>query len=238
MLRILIAVSLICALVTTTSAVAQQFNIDIDSPSSPPALGGGVPSSTLGAAADQAGFWNSIAAGASSEPLFDLSGGVTGVTLDITTTFGFSTLAFNNPINTGDFALLFNDAHQIGTLDQGGTAIFEFSGLTNGAYQVYTYAVQPQGGVADAPVLVDGSTSTNPQIVTGPMPGDAFALGMTHALHNVAVTDGTLTVSITVPPNNDGTYVNAFQIVPEPGTLGLLAAAALLCLRRKRFPLA
>lgn len=223
-----------CALIACAPfAAAQQFNVDIDFPGSNGQLGQGVPSAAFGAASGQAGVWNSAPSGSGPFALTDINGALTGATLSITGTS--SLLAFNNSSNTGDYALLMNDARQVGTVVQGGNASFTFAGLTNGNYQVWTYGAPPQGGAGSTVVDVIGSTSTNPQTVTGGANNNTFILGGTHVVHNVAVTNGTLTIRIT-DPNGDGlpAYINGFQLVPAPGgAVALLAAAGLLARRRR-----
>lgn len=233
--RITIAVTMM--LMTAAPGLAQRFNIDLDQAGTFPSHGNGSPSASFGAAAGQAGVWNTVdAQDFGPTPLLDTSGSATGVTIAITATSMLPTsLSFWNTSNTGDFALLLNDATQIGTASQGGSRTYTFSGLTPGPYQIYTYAVAPQGTVGTNPVFVPGSTSTNPQDVTGPMPGNAFALGITHSLHDVMVTTGTLSVMFSVPPNlPSGAFVNGFQLVPEPGTVSLLALGGLALLRKRR----
>ena len=230
------AVILLVAGMLVTSARAQYFNIDIDDPYSPPPLGGGPPSDSFGAAANQPGYWNSVRIqNQAPVGLIDIHGVATAAEMSVVANDNLSGMSYLFTGNTGDFALLLNDARQVGTVDQGGFQTYTFSGLANGTYQVYTYAVMPMGLVSETPVFVAGSTSTNPQIVTGPMPGDAFALGITHSLHNVEVTNGGLVVSVTIPPGvMNGGWINGFQITPEPNSLLLVSIGALVGLRRRR----
>ncbi len=220
--RCFATLSMIVLLLTCPAIVsAQQFNIDVDQAGSSPALGQGAPSNSFGAAAGQTGFWNAFQGTGGPLSLIDINGVPTTATLAMTGST--SSLAFNNPINTGDFSLLLNDAIQIGTTSQGGSTTYTFAGLANRSYRLYAYSVEPPGGLAQSPIDVVGSTSTNPQIVTGPMPGNAFALGVTHAIHDVLVTNGTLQVNVTVPPMPGGAFINGFQlVVPEPGSVTLL----------------
>jgi hypothetical protein len=217
-------------------AQAQRFNIDFDSPYSDPSLGGGAPSSSFGAAAGQAGFWNAIPISWSYVwDLQDLSGADTGVDVAVAASDSISGQAAYNPLTSGDYTLLLNDARQVGYTVPGGYQIYTFSGLENGPYQVYTYAAPPYGGISATPVEVLGSTSPNPQVVTGPISGDFFELGITHSLHDVLVTDGTLVVSITMPPGVEGGgWVAGMQIVPEPAALVLLALGGLVMARARR----
>jgi hypothetical protein len=219
-----------------SGAQAQRFNIDFNDPYAPPSLGGGPPSSLFGAAAGQAGYWNAIPMSWSwAWDLQDLTGAYTNVDVAVAISDSISGQSAYNPLTTGDYALLLNDARQVGYTDPGGYQIYTFTGLENGPYQVYTYAAPPSGGISATPVVVPGSTSANPQVVTGPIPADSFALGITHSLHDVLVTDGTLVVNITMPPGVEGGgWVAGMQIVPEPAALVLLALGGLLIARRGR----
>jgi hypothetical protein len=210
-------------------AYSQGFNIDLNV-AAPPNLGGGVPSPSFGAAASQPGVWNSNTA-QGQVPFFltNLDGSIS--TVLFTPPVGGSSGGFNNPSNTGDFALLQNDGRDV-WLDY-----WTFSGLQTGWYRLYTYASQPSGIVTNAFVTV-GNASVPTQIVTGPMPGNQFILGITHCIHNVLVDNGTVTVSVqqggTIP-----VFVNGFQLasVPEPATMGVLAMGILISAqRRKRRP--
>lgn len=235
--RLIVAVCAAGAL--GADASAQYFNVDIDcNNGDPPQLGVGVPSPGFGAAANQPGMWNlfdGISIGPT--PLVDLSGAATGVTLSLQWTIFYSCLDYLNTSNTGDYALLFNDASQVGSLAGGGTLTYTFAGLANGQYQLYTYASAPQGILSSSQVTVPGSTSANPQFVTGPAPGNGFALGITHSIHDILVTNNTLVVTISAPPGlNDPAYVAGFQLVPGPGgaTALLTGSVWLMGARRRR----
>lgn len=234
--RLVTAMVFVC--LPAALAQAQYFNIDVDQPGLNPPLGMGAPSSAFGAAAGQPGFWNTLS-GVSYGPLAlqDLAGNSTGVQVSVSASYSvLSDLAYNNPANTGDYALLLNDAEQVGSLSTGGTLTFTFTGIANGTYSIYTYACMSQGLTSLAEVSVPGSTTFNPQIVTGPMTGNAFALGITHSIHTIAVTGNTFQVVVNAPvvAANQGTYVNGFQIVPAPGGLAVLGLGALGGLRRRR----
>ena len=214
------------------AAQAQSFNIDVGVTTQPS------PSSAFGAASGQTGHWNLYVGNTALGGPFalsDLTGAATGVTLSRITNSGTpSALWFNNTTNSGDYAHLMNDGSQVGTIVQGGWHEYTFSGLTNGSYQLWTYAARPQGGASYAEVDVFGSSGV--QILSGGANNNLFTLGGTHAVHNIQITDGTLTLRVTAGQNIGlSTYVNGFQLViPAPGGAVLLACAALTTTRRRR----
>lgn len=202
-------------------AAAQYFNIDID-------VGSGVPSAAFGAAAGQVGHWNAIGYSTGPTQLSNLAGSLTGVSVSLASTgIGYSGGWWSNPINTGDYAALLNDAADT---SPGQTLTFTFTGLASGQYTIYTYAVAPNNGTPTQTVGVSNQIG-GAQFVTGPMPGNSFAQGLTHAINVSNVTSGTMVVSIASASN---VYVNGFQIVPSPGPGALLGAGLLLGVRRRR----
>jgi hypothetical protein len=214
---------------------AQSLNIDLDSPSSGPALGGGVPSSGFGAASGQTGVWNSYAATSGPISLVGLGGGATTATLSITaTSTTVSVTAFNNANNTGDFALLLNDAQQIGTTTQGGTRTYTFNGLTDGPYSLYTYAVPPANQNGEIFINIPGS-SEGTLISTGTMPGNSFVLGRTHVIHTLNVVGGSFSVNVSDVAGAPSAYVSGFQlVVPEPSMLAILPLSMAMLARQRR----
>ena len=192
--------------------VGQSFNVDLDAFGGPPEGGNGAPSASFGAAANQAGFWNRVyAARNDAVPLNDLLGQPTSVTMDPDGGTG-SGLSYNQPLNTGDYALLLND---VGNPEPQVT--YTFSGLVAGSYRVVTYGANPNLRVERNQVLVPGAQSPNPQVVTGPMPGNSFVLGITHSVHEITITGNSLVIdvrSLDFPTAS----VNGFQLVlvPEP----------------------
>jgi hypothetical protein len=212
---------------------AQAFNVDTDLFNSSSIVGGGTPSSSFGAAAGQVGFWTSFYTDNNNEPLAlrDTSGTLTSVIAVAQGTGGGG--GWNNPVNTGDYNLLLNDADQIGEGFR-----YTITGLAPGRYLVYTYSVKPNGQYGEADIMVSGSSSQNPQRVSGIMPGNQFQLGLTHSIHDVQVTDGSLVIGATGPWPN--AFLNGFQIVPVPEPCSVLALAAgiaaLITRRRKKLP--
>jgi|CXWL01.1.fsa_nt_gi hypothetical protein len=214
-------------------AGAQSLNLDMDVAGAPPNLGGGAPSSTFGAVANQAGYWNAVSA-----PLFGnvqlrgLDGNFSSVM--ISGPLGGEGAGQNIPINTGDMALLLNDAR---TFDSFFGLDFMISGLQNGAYRLYTYAVALHTitEVMRSTVTVTEATFNSTQLVTGPMPGNQLIRGITHSEHDVLVTDGSLHVSIQAFDSTTG-YFNGLQLVsvPEPSSIVGLSLLSLLLLRKRR----
>lgn len=192
-----------CAAVlsVTAPAAAQPFNVDIGDPGSP----AGVPTSAYRAAAAQPGTWNAVPAGSVGFPLVDLAGGTTLVTL--TNVGGGADFAFNNAGTTGDDQALMDDLQDVGGV--GGTTMWTFNGLANGAYDVYTYAWAPDDPTFVAEVIVAGSPDP-PQLVGGVWPG-GHVLGVTYAVHQVTVGAGTIIV--TVNTNSGFGSVNGIQLV-------------------------
>jgi hypothetical protein len=216
-------------------ALAQSFNVDIDQTGPNPQLGQGVPSSTFGAAAGQPGAWNSYLNTSAAVPLVDLAGAATSATVQITaTSTSPTTLGFNNPANTGDFALLLNDGSQIGTTVQGGSRTYTFSGLAAGAYSIVTYTARPQG--TNGHLLIDIPGSNEGQLTaTGVPTGNTFTPGVSHVTHTLSLVGSSFNINLTDIPGDPAGYVDGFQItlVPEP-TAGLLSVLALPLLARRR----
>jgi hypothetical protein len=143
-------------------------------------------------------------------------------------------VAYPSPGNTGDFARLLNDAASVGTVVAGGRYVYTFAGVSAGIYDLFTYAVNVVGHVVAVPVTVPESIGMQTQVVTGPMPGDAFALGVTHSIHRVVVASGaTFRAIVEMPAGATEHYnVNGFQLaaVPEQGTLATFCGWVLLLL--------
>lgn len=222
----------------TACAMSQAINVDLDVGTGDPEQGNGAPSSSFGGAASQPGFWNRVQFGAASVPLLDSTGAPTAVVMSVDY-FGFgSGVGFRNKLNTGDYALLLNDALQVGVLSSGGAKEFFFTGLTSGSYQVYTYSVHPAGHFVSSPIYVEQASQNHKQIVTGPMPGNSFEYLITHSAHDVNVGPEGFSVYVEQPPAlSNSMYVNGFQIVPVPETnsmLVIIAACSLLLIRKRK----
>ncbi len=218
------ALALLCA-VTMLPAGAQPFglNVDIDAPGTPPEAGGGPPSASFGAAGGQPGFWNAIPLLHQGPlPLFGLGGEPTTAALSMAG--GYTGLAYNLPINTGDYALLLNDATRIGEFLR-----YTISGLSPGRYFVVTYSAKPNGQYGEADITVLGAIAPNPQRVSGIMPGNRFKYLLTHSIHELELFGSELVIHALGPwPNG---FINGFQIVPviEPAT-SLVVLVGVICM--------
>lgn len=217
-------------LAAAPAALGQAMNIELEIESG---LSGfpldGPPSSSFGAAAGQAGAWNSVNQfqaynGAS---LVDLSGTATGVTISMTGDYSFGG-AFYDPTNTGDYAKLMDDHFDIGA----GVLTFTFRGLANGNYTLYSYTAGA-GGTTSTVVDVTVAIGSNPQTVTGLASDNIFALGVTHCVTNALVTNGTLTVNLSRAPGEFAS-ITGFQLVPAPGTGLMVGLLGVVCARRRR----
>lgn len=215
--------------VTCSAVVAQSIYVDLDIGGGTPEIGNGAPSSSFQGAAGSPGIWNLILAGdEQSLPLLNTNGQITAATYSSTGSGGG--LGFFNPANTGDYALLLNDANRVGN---GVSSLYTISGLAAGTYRVFTYAVAPYVETASTFVTVTGISPGGTQEVRGPMPGNQLILGVTHSMHEVTVA-GDLTIK--AEGAFPHAYVNGFQIVavPEPATCALLLPGLALLARRRR----
>lgn len=222
--RVLVKVAALLVMFAMRSAQGQSFNIDIDIGFGDPGLGNGAPSSSFGAAAGQPGYWNRLGYGGNAQSVRDLGGNLTNVQMSYTTGKAGSGGggAHRFKANTGDYALLLNDAVSVAPLVDGGSLTYLFSGLVPGAYMVFTYAVNIHGVFIATPVEVfNGFPAV--EVVTGPMPGNSFQHLITHSVHTVDVDQsGEIRVRIVQPPGSlNSMDINGFQVamVPEPGTL-------------------
>lgn len=191
------SLSLAFALLATSVAGAQSFNIDVGSVL-------GVPTNTYAAGATQAGFWNQMSDGFGT-PLLDLGGASTAASISaLGANFAFWN---NNPSTNGDDEQLLDDACD-------GARIYTIDGLTPGTYAVYTYAWAPDSPSYSTTVNVQGSNDP-PQNVGGVWSG-THQLGVTYALHQVTISGSQIVIDV-VAASGFAT-VNGFQIVEGGGT--------------------
>ncbi len=182
-------------------AAAQSFNIDVgDNTILFP-----VPPDSYAAGAGQTGRWT-----ASIHPynttLLNLDG--TPSTVTTTSTSSSSYNHFPSPL-TGDDRAFMVDIQNLPSI--GGPWSWTFSGLADGAYQLYTYAWAPENNGVTTTVTVPGSVD-GPQVVGGTWNGGAHVLGITYARHAVNVVGGTLFVQVEGQTGSSGS-VNGFQLV-------------------------
>ena len=198
------------SLMLTVSAMGQSFNLDSDTA----VVGGagiGAPSSALGAAAAQPGFWNAISgATATTLNIMNLSGAATTVVFTRSTAGG-GNFASNNANTSGDDEKLLDDGQDL-SITPGVAITYTFSGLQAGNYEVYTYAVAPDvaTGTDVTTVTINGVA----QNVTGPIPsGNNYVLGVTYAKHTVTGVPANGTITITAVRGNATSFgtVNGWQ---------------------------
>ncbi len=234
--------TLCAAVVLHAPAAPQNFNVDLDIFFGGPEIGNGAPSDAFGGAAGMPGRWNRIPMlGNGPYDLVDVNGSPTSVHMSAVWSQGHrGGGGTNQQINTGDFKLLLDDAASVADLLNGGTVTYYWNGLSPGPYDLYVYAVHRGGFALDAPVFAANTSSPNPQIVRGPMPGNAFALHVTHSVHRIEVTDGSMRAWIVQAPGmQHNLNVNGFQIiaVAEPSTaFALLLVGAGIFYKPRRKP--
>jgi hypothetical protein len=188
-------------LVLVLPAAAQSFNIDVgDNTILYP-----VPPDSYVAGAGQAGRWT-----ASIFPynttLVNLDGTPSTVTTSSTSSSSYN--HFPSTL-TGDDRAFMVDIQNLPSI--GGPWSWTFSGLTDGQYQLYTYAWAPENNGVTTTVTVPASTD-GPQVVGGNWSGGLHVLGITYARHAVTVTGGTLFVEVVGQSGSAGS-VNGFQLV-------------------------
>jgi hypothetical protein len=198
----------ICGLAATTAS-AQSFNLDSDT-----GVAGntamGAPSATFGGAAAQPGTWNVISGITTlSIPLLKLDGSASGATFTRQSAAG-GNFAFDNTNTSGDFQLLLDDGYDLSALPTG-FVTFTFSGLQNGTYDVYTYAVAPDFPPDITTVRIGTDTSTA-QDCGGTIPVGSFTQGVTHTKHTVVVTNGTIEIQADGKTAADFGTINGIQL--------------------------
>jgi hypothetical protein len=188
----LAAVATLCAV-----GFGQKINMDIGTFNAQPSV-------AYGAAPAQAGTWNHLTSGAAMA-LVNTAGAATTASVSsngVNWAFGF-----NNTGTSGDDELLLDAGHD-------GASNYNFTGLQNGEYDVYTYAWAPDNRTGyKTNVSVTGSP--DPQQVVGGAWTGTHAQGVTYAKHHVTVSAGTIDVICTV--NTSFATVNGIQIVPIAG---------------------
>jgi hypothetical protein len=199
-------------LLLASPALPQSFNVDVNA-----ALG--TPSNAYGAAAGQAGFWNSVdPAGPtfSPAPVNGLAGTGTTVTLEFNDNVpqGFS---FDNPLTGGDDAALLDDFDDVGSFSTAKVK-YTFANLQNGFYDVFVYA-----WAADDPInflsvveVIDGSKGL--QNCGGADWTGSHVEGITYVRDQVQVVAGELKLRVNFGAG--AATVNGFQIVYQGAGCG------------------
>lgn len=208
--------ALLVAAGTAAAAMAERINLDFGNAFATPA-------NTYGAAANQPGTWNQIAAQNTPNVL-----GINGVATDVSVAYNLAPVnfSFNNAGTAGDDQALLDDLWDLGTT---GPDTITITGLDAGNYTIYTYAWAPDSAAFVTGVAVNGLNQQN----VGGAWGGALQQGITHAVHNVAHAGGALTINLT-PLNGGFGSLNGIQIVPEPASLSLLGLGAMGLIRRRR----
>ena len=179
-----------------SSAWSQGFNIDIGDFNTWP-----VPAATYGAGSGQVGTWSPMMG---TGLLTDLNGTMSSVLM----TFTDVTISYqaDSACTTGDDEALFDDFYY--TPDTGGS--ITFTGLADGDYLFYTYAMATDGPAfitnVDIPISSDPLQGVGGDFCSG------FILGVTHAVHHVTVAGAPVVVELTVGANY--TSINGMQVVP------------------------
>jgi len=198
-LRSSLPLSAAAALLMSAPASSQSFNIDFGDN-----VTLGTPSATYGGASGQAGFWNDCIG---DMPLADIAGNATGVSISLVgvdTPYGFDELC-----TAGEDQMLMDDIMYTG----GTSGYFQFTGLADGSYEVYTYAMAPDSNVFLTDVTIVGSTEGTLTV------GGDFCLGFvhlaTHAVHHVNVVGGNAQIDVAI--NASYTSLNGMQIIQTGG---------------------
>jgi len=204
----------VASLCLAGTCAAQSFNIDIGNATP-------TPSSSFGAAAGQAGVWNTYVGG-TLNGLFDTGGNATAVSMSGTS--GGFLGSFSDPTTFGDDDALMDDGMLIPFFET-----YTVSGLAAGSYSIYYYVWT----VSPLPTGLD-INGQGMQTIGGSWPG-GYVAGTTHAVTSVQLTSGQDLVIDVHSINGALGSFTGLQIVPVPAPgAGALGAAALLGLGRGR----
>ena len=208
--------TLLCSLallILASNASAQSFNMDVgDNLIIFP-----VPTDNYVGAASQGGRWNSVKTPYSVN-LVNLDG-----TPSTVSTASNASSSFNHfpSLLGGEDRDLMIDVQNLPSL--GGPWTWTFSGLRNGAYELYTYAWAPENNGFQT--RVDVPVSSDPaQDVGGVWSGSPQVLAVTYALHHVTVTAGTMQVIVQGLGGHSGS-INAFQLVEVGAQIAIYCTA-------------
>ncbi|MFT7671076.1 MAG: hypothetical protein ACI8X5_003792 [Planctomycetota bacterium] len=181
----------------------QALNIDVG----PNLVLWPAPSSFYLGAAGQEGIWNELKDPLAGDTLVDLQGVPTSVTLtsNITSSFSypFGTFGLDDDAFT-------SDGQSISYF--GPAAVWTFSGLNDGQYELYTYCWDPSNSGTQTDVSIVGPLPVL-QTVGGVWNGGTHVLGVTYAQHSVNVSGGILEVQAYGNMVGDSGTVLGFQLV-------------------------
>jgi hypothetical protein len=205
----------VAAMVSGTPALAQSFNIDVGDPAFPS------PAMTYAAGSAQAGVWNAWGDFSNgipwTQPLVDISGAATGVTMtgDYSNfTNGLANFSFDNANTFGDDEALLDDLWDMGAPP--GEGWFTIMGLADGDYDIYSYAFAPDNAGFSTTIMAMGSPDP-PQLVNDPTSfGGGHGLGVTYAKHRVTVSGGSNVEVFFLTTSGFGSH-SGMQITPAAG---------------------
>ena len=195
----------------------QPFGVNVDITP----LFGSAPSAGYGAAAGQAGQWNSVIGfGSGSVALAGLDGNPSGVTMELMSSGNMRTTCVGG-FSTLDWRALMCD-YQYAVAGVPDNFEYEFTGLPAGAYDIYTYACKPgdDWGPPFAIHVLVNDVSQGVTFVSGTVLTQTFEEGRTHDLRSINVpAGGRLTVQVydTNGEFGDPIACNGFQLVRTGG---------------------
>lgn len=177
---------------------AQSLNLDLGDAATP-----AVPSANFGGAAGQVGSWNGVPAALPMTTLHDLNGLPSSVVFTNVSTLAVS---WNHAGTIGDEGALLDDLG-----DPGSGGQYRFDGLATGGYEVWTYAWAPDSTTGLSLVTVTSASEIG-AVVGGAWPG-AMTEGITHSVHHLVVTDGSILIDVSPAAGSSFASVNGFQLV-------------------------
>ena len=195
-IRFMVTVLVLILLATGGPTLAQSVNLDIG-------LDAGTPSDTY-AGAGLAGVWNNISEPSTcGQPLIGLDGTPTTILVDPCPLIGW--WPYDHPETTGDDERLLDDYVGVSDFATGVT----FTGLENGRYLVITYGWKPDQ--PESFTIVFFPDTNEGRRSGGPWPGH-LAMGVTHSMVDITVTDGSFEMWVAGGFDHTGGF-NGIQLV-------------------------